>query len=102
MKNITSAEATVSASLDGIHLYSGSFDLCSEIKNVNLQCPLSVKQYSIEVKTKIPEIAPRVPLIHDYNYYDVTDLFFRAHTVLKRQQRIRMGCSLFALLQSIN
>ena len=63
MENITKSEAKIEAKLDGIKLYSGSFDLCDEVKQVNLTCPLSAKQYSISVKTKIPGEAPRVSTV---------------------------------------
>lgn len=63
VENITKSEAKVEAKLDGIKLYTGTFNLCDEVKQVNLTCPLSGKQYNITVKTKIPEIAPRVSTV---------------------------------------
>ena len=61
MENITTgSKAVIEAKLDGIKLYSGTFDLCQEMKQVNLSCPLAIGQHSVTVKTKIPEIAPRV------------------------------------------
>ena len=61
-ENITTgSKAVVDAKLDGIKLYSGTFDICKDVlPQVNLSCPLSAGQHSITVKTKIPEIAPRV------------------------------------------
>ena len=56
------AKATVSASLDGLHLYSGTFDLCKLLDDnpdIGLKCPLTGPQ-DIKVKTNIPNIAPRV------------------------------------------
>jgi hypothetical protein len=61
VENITAGKAEVEAKLDGIKLYSGTFDLCKDVlPQVNLKCPVPAGQHSITVKTKIPEAAPRV------------------------------------------
>jgi len=61
VENITAGKAEVEAKLDGIKLYSGTFDLCKDVlPQVNLNCPVAAGQHSITVKTKIPESAPRV------------------------------------------
>ena len=61
MENITAGKAEVEAKLDGIKLYSHTFDLCKEVlPQVNLPCPVAAGQHSITIKTKIPEAAPRV------------------------------------------
>ena len=61
-ENITTgSKAEVEAKLDGIKLYSGTFDLCKDVlPQVDLSCPVAAGQHSITVKTKIPEVAPRV------------------------------------------
>ena len=67
MENITTgSKAEVEAKLDGIKLYSGTFDLCKDVlPQVDLKCPVAATQHSITVKTKIPEIAPRVSITID-------------------------------------
>lgn len=61
MENITAGKAEVEAKLDGIKLYSHTFDLCKDVlPQVNMNCPVAAGQHSITVKTKIPEAAPRV------------------------------------------
>ena len=62
VENITTgSKAEVEAKLDGIKLYSHTFDLCKEVlPQVDLNCPVAAGQHSITVKTKIPEAAPRV------------------------------------------
>ena len=68
VENITKGTVDVSAKLDGVKLYHGTFDLCTQVlPQVNLTCPLMPKQYTISVKTKIPEIAPRVSYIIAFN-----------------------------------
>ena len=61
-ENITAgSKAEIEAKLDGLKLYSGTLDLCMEVlPQVNLHCPLAATQHNITVKTKIPDIAPRV------------------------------------------
>ena len=61
-ENITTgSKAEVKAKLDGIKLYSGTFDLCKDVlPQVDLNCPLAPGHHSITVAAQIPEIAPRV------------------------------------------
>ena len=63
-ENVTSGKVQVSATLDNVPLYSGSFDLCDIVGYVGLSCPISAGMHSVKAgPIQIPDIAPSVSAV---------------------------------------
>eukprot|EP01005_Ploeotia_sp_CARIB1_P001707 NODE_619_length_703_cov_596.755208_g610_i0.p1 GENE.NODE_619_length_703_cov_596.755208_g610_i0~~NODE_619_length_703_cov_596.755208_g610_i0.p1 ORF type:complete len:148 (+),score=40.72 NODE_619_length_703_cov_596.755208_g610_i0:59-502(+) len=69
-EEITKGDIAVKASLDGIPLLNKKFDLCTEVKKINISCPIQPTTKDLVYNATLPSVLPVGKLKAEANVYD--------------------------------